>query len=535
MPESGTAIESSERGLHARASRRRRPLPPPFLSRVRGSRGPDEDAGGPGLSADHVAFVYGSDVWTAASTGRRRPDHVGPRREERPRSARTTLLAFSAELDGNVDVYVVPTAGGVPKRLTWHPNNDVVRASRPTGRSSSPRRAGSTPLHATVHSAGEGGLETKLPIPNANERLSRRTGRPSSTTRLSHLQWKHYRGGPSRCLLFDNATTPWSRSRSRDALQRRRPDVGRREIYFRSDRDGEFNLYAYDPKTKSSSSSPPTRTCRSSTPRRPPAGSSSSRPAPAPPRPRLEEDDALKIGVAADLLETRPRWAKGAKWVRDACLSPSGARVAFEFRGEIVTVPTEKGDPRNLTHAGRPRALAGLVAGRQVDRLVLGRERRVRARIGPQDGKGAVEEIKVAGAGFYDDSTWSPDGKKIASPTTPVRCSSSTWRPASRRRSRPSAQHACTQRILRALVARLEVGRVHAHRPDLHPHGNVYSVDQEKSYPADGRPHRRRSPSSTRAGNTSTSSPPPTPARCATGSPCRTTTRAPRTRSTSRC
>src|SRR5205814_4437063 len=56
----------------------------------------------------------------------------------------------------------------------------------------------------------------------------------------------------------------------------------------------------------------------------------------------------LTIGDAADLEETRPRFVKGAKYIRGASLSPSGARVAFEFRGEIVTVPAEKGDARNL-------------------------------------------------------------------------------------------------------------------------------------------------------------------------------------------
>ena len=57
----------------------------------------------------------------------------------------------------------------------------------------------------------------------------------------------------------------------------------------------------------------------------------------------------LKIGVAADLLETRPRYATGAKHVRNTDLSPSGKRAVLEYRGEIVTVPAKKGDPRNLT------------------------------------------------------------------------------------------------------------------------------------------------------------------------------------------
>src|SRR5205814_7268430 len=67
--------------------------------------------------------------------------------------------------------------------------------------------------------------------------------------------------------------------------------------------------------------------------------------------PRSGSDNRLKIAVAADLNETRPRFVKGAKYIRNASLSPSGARAAFEFRGEIVTIPMEKGDDRNLTQS----------------------------------------------------------------------------------------------------------------------------------------------------------------------------------------
>jgi len=43
------------------------------------------------------------------------------------------LVAFSAAYDGNTDVYVVPSAGGEPRRLTWHPDEDLVRGWTPDG------------------------------------------------------------------------------------------------------------------------------------------------------------------------------------------------------------------------------------------------------------------------------------------------------------------------------------------------------------------------------------------------------------------
>jgi hypothetical protein len=38
------------------------------------------------------------------------------------------MLAFSGEYDGNVDVFTVPASGGVPKRVTFHPDADRVVA-----------------------------------------------------------------------------------------------------------------------------------------------------------------------------------------------------------------------------------------------------------------------------------------------------------------------------------------------------------------------------------------------------------------------
>ena len=57
----------------------------------------------------------------------------------------------------------------------------------------------------------------------------------------------------------------------------------------------------------------------------------------------------IKVGIAADLLELRSRYAKGSNYVRSADISPTGQRVVFDFRGDIVTLPAEKGDARNLT------------------------------------------------------------------------------------------------------------------------------------------------------------------------------------------
>src|SRR5512145_1556825 len=77
----------------------------------------------PAISASHVAFVYAGDLFVADLTGgnvRRLTTDDGV--ESNPVfSPDGQTLAFSAQYDGNVDVFTVPVTGGAPARLTWHP------------------------------------------------------------------------------------------------------------------------------------------------------------------------------------------------------------------------------------------------------------------------------------------------------------------------------------------------------------------------------------------------------------------------------
>ena len=71
----------------------------------------------------------------------------------------------------------------------------------------------------------------------------------------------------------------------------------------------------------------------------------------------------LNIEVTGDLPWARPQFKKVVSMIRNSTLSPTGVRAAFEARGEIFTVPAEKGDYRNLTQSsGRSRSQSDLVA-----------------------------------------------------------------------------------------------------------------------------------------------------------------------------
>ena len=379
----------------------------------------------PAVSANRIAFAYANDIWIANLDGgavRRLTSHMGI--ESGPRfSPDGSLVAFTGNYDGNTDVYVVASGGGVPKRLTWHPQADIVVGFSADGTGvlfSSPREVHTRRYTQLFTAPVNGGAVSKVAVPNAHEATYSPDGRKLvfQPIREASSQWKNYRGGTaSRLMVYDLASyaqeqipQPASRANDTDAMW-----LGDR-IYFRSDRGGEFNLFAFDPASK--------RVEQLTTFGDFPVTNASSGGG----RiifeqagylhlfdPAAKKATRLKVGVAADLVETRPRFVKAAKYVRNASLSPSGARAALEVRGEILTVPAEKGDDRNLTQsvAAHDRSPVWSPDGRSMA-WFTDETGEYELRIAAQDGKGAARKIRVAGAGFYDDPKWSPDGKYIS-------------------------------------------------------------------------------------------------------------------------
>src|SRR6266545_7699202 len=76
----------------------------------------------PSVSKDQIAFVYAGDIWLVPKKGGAAVRLTSsPGEESFPRfSPDGTKVAYSASYDGNVDVYVVPSTGGEPARLTHH-------------------------------------------------------------------------------------------------------------------------------------------------------------------------------------------------------------------------------------------------------------------------------------------------------------------------------------------------------------------------------------------------------------------------------
>jgi tricorn protease len=378
----------------------------------------------PAPAGDRVVFVYADDLWTARHDGsdvRRLTAHPGP--ESSPHvSPGGKLVAFTGSYDGNVDAFVVPIEGGEPTRLTWHPGEDVVSGFTPDGKVlfSSPRSsfAGRLAHLFTVGTAG--GFPTQLKAQSGFRGAVSPDGKYLAYNPLgdSFRQWKNYRGGTASriwILKLDDLSAeviPQPEDRCNDI----QPMWVGDDVYFLSDRDGEFNLY-----TRAGGSKQVRRLTRHDD--FPIESAATGAGLIAYERggrvhlfdPKTGADHRLTIGVAADLAETRPRFAEGDKYVRSAAISPTGKRAALEFRGEIVTVPAKKGDPLNLTRTpgAHERSPAWSPDGKSVA-YFSDASGEYALHVRPHDGKGEVKAFPLRGAGFYERPAWSPDSKKIA-------------------------------------------------------------------------------------------------------------------------
>jgi tricorn protease len=377
----------------------------------------------PTINRTHGVFSYAGDLWIAPREGgEARRLTVGPGIETDPYfSPDGTLIAFSGEYDGNVDVYVVPATGGVPRRLTWHPDADRVVGWTPDGKRIlfSSSRHSYTRVSRLFTVPVEGGFPEEVPLPMAEQGSYSPDG-----TRLAYvplrpafIAWKRYRGGRTTPIwiadLKDSRIEKIPRDNSNDFYPMW---VGDR-IYFLSDRTGRFSLFAYDLKS---------RQVREVVPN---SGMDFKSASAGPDAIVYEQFGSLNlydlktgrtrripITLAGDLPTIRPSFERVARSIRDAGLSPTGVRAVFEARGEILTVPVEKGDIRNLTNSPgvADRYPAWSPDGRRIA-YFSDESGEYALHIADQSGLGATERIPLDNPpSFYYSPVWSPDGKKIA-------------------------------------------------------------------------------------------------------------------------
>jgi tricorn protease len=123
----------------------------------------------------------------------------------------------------------------------------------------------------------------------------------------------------------------------------------------------------------------------------------------------------VTIDVSGDQPWARPQFKRVASMIRASALSPTGVRVAFEARGDIFTVPAEKGDYRNLTRstAVHDRDPVWSPDGTQLA-WFSDASGEYQLMIGEQTGITKPRAIALPSPSYFSALSWSPDGKQVS-------------------------------------------------------------------------------------------------------------------------
>lgn len=327
----------------------------------------------PHVNGDKVVFSYAGDLYTVntdGGTARKLTSHDGY--EMFPHfSPDGKYIAFTGQYDGNTEVFVIPAAGGEPRRLTYTatlgrddlgdrmgPNNIVIGWTPDSKNILFRSRQYSfndfTGQLFTIPLAG--GDLTEVPLKNGGFASYSPDGKKLAYNYIfrEFRTWKRYQGGMADDIrIFDFDT-----KKSEKITDHIRQDVfpmwasNGNEIYFLSDRDNVMNLYAYDTNSKN------TRQITSYTDydiKFPAIGND-----------RIvyerggyiylfdinsQKTTKVTVNIENDQIYSRPQLKNVSDQINDIDLSPNGERVVVSARGDIFTLPSKEGITYNLTNS----------------------------------------------------------------------------------------------------------------------------------------------------------------------------------------
>ena len=385
----------------------------------------------PAFNGKIIAFSYAGDLWTVDRNGgqaARLTTGIGIETDP-VFSPDGKTIAFTGEYDGNTDVFVVPAAGGVPVRLTYHPANDAAVAWTPDGQYVIFRsdRENIGPRYTKLFKVPvKGGLAVALPLPMAFSGMYSADGEHFAYSPVTggspfnystYVAWRNYRGGLASAVWIADMKTLAVQKLPRERWNDFNPIWAGNSVYFLSDRNGAASLFRFDPATQAV-----TEVVKNS--------GADIRSASAGPGgivyDRFGElffyDTAtgkahkVEVDVSADLPEVRARISPAGREIENSGISPTGVRALFEAHGDIFTVPAKESDTRDIT--GTPgveeREPAWSPDGQSIA-YFSDESGQYALHVRSQTGAGEVKKFALAdGAMFYFHPVWSPDSKLLA-------------------------------------------------------------------------------------------------------------------------
>jgi tricorn protease len=379
----------------------------------------------PSLSQDKIAFLYANDIWTVAREGgeARRLTSVGTVSAGPFYSPDHTQIAYSTRAHGLSDVYVVSAGGGVPRRLTWEPTGSRVAGWTPDGKevlfTSQHASYSDFPRLFRVRADGVGSAQL-LPLPSAAGGSFSDDGNTLAYVPFEQWQdaWKRYRGGQTTPIWLVNIKTLDVEKIPRENSNDSHPVWAGSTLYFLSDRNGPVSLFSYDPGTKQVQQVIANQGLDLKSVGAGPGalvyeqfGSLHLYDL------TTHQEHAVPVAISGDLPNIAPHWENvAAKELQNAAISPTGVRILVEARGDIYSVPAEKGDTRNMTRTpgAAERDPAWSPDGKSIA-YFSDASGEYQLYVRDQDGLQPPRIIDLGpDPSFFYSPQWSPDSKRIA-------------------------------------------------------------------------------------------------------------------------
>ncbi|MFW5754488.1 MAG: S41 family peptidase [Marinilabiliaceae bacterium] len=389
----------------------------------------------PGISNDKIVFSHAGDLYTVpleGGTARKITSHEGM--EMFPRfSPDGSKIAFTGQYDGNTEVFVVPAEGGEPKRLTYTatlgrddvadrmgPNNIVITWT-PDGDSIVFRSRKNTfnSFKGELYKVPvDGGMPEQMPFPEGGFSSFSPDGEKLAYNRVfrEFRTWKYYQGGMADEIWIHDFNKHETEAITDHEAQDIIPMWIDDEVFFLSDRDRTMNLFAYDTNSGETEKVTDFEDYDIKFPSHhgqtivfEKGGELFTFDA------NSREVTQVPVRINNDMTTAREELKDVSENIASAGLSPKGERVLFTARGDLFSVPEEKGITYNHTQSSdvHDRDAEYSPDGKWMAWL-SDKSGEYEIWVQPANGEGEPRQVTSGADTYKFNMEWSPDSRYIA-------------------------------------------------------------------------------------------------------------------------
>ncbi|MBC8321561.1 MAG: PD40 domain-containing protein [Bacteroidetes bacterium] len=388
----------------------------------------------PAVHGQKVVFTYAGDLYQvplSGGTARKLTSDVNGYEMFAHFSPDGKNIAFTGQYDGNTEVFIIPSKGGIPKRLTytatlgrddisdrmgpnnivmaWRNNNEIVYRSR--------KQTFNSFKGQLFQVNKNGGLSEELPLPTGGWCSFSDDGKKIAYNRVfrEFRTWKYYKGGMADDVWVYDFETKETINITNNDNQNIFPMWHGDKVYFLSDRDRTMNLFEYDLITQTTTK---ITNYNDFDIKFPSLGNESI----------IFENGGwnynynfadknitkITVNINNDFTTGRDELKDASKFINSWAVSPDGKRIVFGARGDVYTVPVKSGITRNLTHSSgvHDRNVEWSPKGKYIS-FISDRTGEDEIYIQNQNGLEEAIQLTLNSDTYKYNPIWSPDGKNL--------------------------------------------------------------------------------------------------------------------------